>query len=261
MSRENSPALSKYEEGLNIEGDARLLIEKNQENKDSVYKDKRAPVPFNSPSCMIISGQSGAGKTHFCKRILTQASAMYSENVTKILYCYRVFQPLYEDMEKTISNITFHKGVPSEDMVMEFTNDVSSDGKRYHTLLVADDLQDACVNNPEVARLFCVYSHHRNCSVIVLFQNMFQSGSQARAITLQAHYLVLLKSLRDMGQLSYLSRQIYPKRSGLLTEVFNDIIQNYKHPYLVDTSAYGDERLRLRTCIFPGEEPIIYVPR
>jgi hypothetical protein len=50
------------------------------------------------------------------------------------MYCFGIHQPLFEEMEKTIPNITFQQGLPSPEVIDEFTAD------RRHRLIVLDDL-------------------------------------------------------------------------------------------------------------------------
>jgi hypothetical protein len=69
--------------------------------------------------------------------------------------------------------------------------------------------------------------------------------------------LILMKNARDASQIWMLSRQLYPGSSSLLVEAYRDAT---KHPFgflVVDTSPRGDDRYRLRTNIFPGEEPLV----
>jgi hypothetical protein len=159
-------------------------------------------------------------------------------------------------MEKEIPNITFHKGVPNEQYINEFVTDGG------HNICILDDMQSAVASSSEMEHLFCVQSHHLDLSVILLQQNIYCSGKYARSVALQAHYLFAMKSLRDQSQLACLSRQIYPGKSKLIPEVFGDVLKMDKYPYLViDLSPHSDDRFRLRTHIFPGEDVIFYRPK
>ena len=62
-------------------------------------------------------------------------------------------------------------------------------------LLVIDDLMQE--TNETVANLFTKGSHHRNVSVMFLAQNLFPKNKFARTISLNAHYMVLLRT-REM---------------------------------------------------------------
>jgi hypothetical protein len=61
-----------------------------------------------------------------------------------------------------------------------------------------------------ISDLFAKGSHHRNLSIIYILQNTFHQGKEMRNISLNAHYIVLIKSPRDKQQISMLARQVNP---------------------------------------------------
>lgn len=65
--------------------------------------------PFLPCPSMCVSGQTGNGKTRFVYELLTQLRDIYAEDPPiKILYCYGIHRPLFDEMEKTIPNLSFH---------------------------------------------------------------------------------------------------------------------------------------------------------
>ena len=42
---------------------------------------------------------------------------MFSSPPEKVLYWYGIYQPLFEEMEKEISFVSFHQGLPNEDVL------------------------------------------------------------------------------------------------------------------------------------------------
>ena len=50
------------------------------------------------------------------------------------------------------------------------------------------------VKNKRIVNLFTSGSHHRNLSMIYIMQNLFHQGKGSRTISLNGHYLVLLKN-------------------------------------------------------------------
>ena len=71
-------------------------------------------VPFEPCSSICISGPTGAGKTQWVYRFLKHVSGMYVKNPPKkMLYCYGVYQSLFDDMERTVPNLTFQQGLPT----------------------------------------------------------------------------------------------------------------------------------------------------
>ena len=86
-----------------------------------------------------------------------------SPSPQKIIYCYSLYQPLFDYLKTKITNISFIKGLPNLD---EISN----------CLLVLDDLGQDCIDNKDIVQLFTVGSHHRYISVILLTHNIFEKG-------------------------------------------------------------------------------------
>ena len=58
----------------------------------------------------------------------------------------------------------------------------------------------------------------------------------------------------------FLARQVYPENSASLYKAYLDATQR-PHGYLfLDMSQDTDDRLRIRTDIFPTEQTIVYSP-
>ena len=70
-----------------------------------------ASLPFEACSSMCITGQTGAGKTVWLYRLLKQLKAMYKIPPVHILYCYGIYQPLIDEMERTLPNFTTRQGL------------------------------------------------------------------------------------------------------------------------------------------------------
>ena len=195
-------------------------------------------------------GCQQSGKTTFVKRLLE--SNVFTETPSAILYCYMVNQPIFEAMEKHIPNFSSQKGLPSEEDIEMFTKS----GK--HTILILDDLMSQVSNSPHAEELFTVHSHHRNMSIIYLSQNIFYSGKKSKTISLQLHYLVLFRNPRDHSQIVTLSRQLFPGKAQGFLEIYEDALSQPYSYLLIDISPHTDPKYRLRTNIFPDEDPIVY---
>jgi hypothetical protein len=63
--------------------------------------------PFLPCSSTCVTGQTGSEKTRFVFQLLKTVKDMYVEDPpNEIMYCFRIHQPLFEEMEKTIPSIT-----------------------------------------------------------------------------------------------------------------------------------------------------------
>ena len=215
---------------------------------------------FYAPSNCWISGVTGSGKTSLVHRILVNKDVLYSQPVRKVLYCMSVDQPLYDKMRKTVPGLKFHRGLPNQEDLDQFT-----DGS-HHTLVVLDDLMESVVKSVHIQNLFTKYSHHNNISVIYINQNMYASGPCARNLSLNTQYFIALSNPRDVGQIDVLARQT--SLGKLLKDSYRDGVMSKRYGYIVislhpaDVSAPDATprlRARIHTDIFPGESLVSYV--
>ena len=211
-------------------------------------------LPFEPCSSMCISGQTGSGKTRWVYKFLKNLQYMYSKDPpTHVLYCYGIHQDLFDDMERTVPNFISKRGLPSSEEIDDFTRD------KRHKLIIVDDLMHEVMRNKDMELLFTQGTHHKCVSVILITQNLYPGGKHARTIALNTWYMLLLKNLRDVSQVSILGRQLHPGKSKGFLQAYEDALSSDKHGYfLVDMSPHADNRYRLRTHIFPGEDPVIY---
>jgi hypothetical protein len=91
---------------------------------------------------------------------------------------------------RTISGIEFNQGIPDDIDNADYL-DVSQ-----WNLIVLDYLMAQSSKVKRIADRFTKGSHHRNLSIIYTVQNIFYQGKEMRNISLNAHYIVLFKSLR-----------------------------------------------------------------
>ena len=93
---------------------------------------------------------------------------MYSRDPPcQILYCYGIYQPLFDEMERTIKNLRSKQGLPSLEELDDFTMD------RRHKLIVIDDLVHRVVEDKQMELLFTQGTHHKCVSVILITQNLY----------------------------------------------------------------------------------------
>ena len=211
-------------------------------------------LPFEPCSSICISGQTGSGKTQWKYKFLTNINDMYSKDPpTKILYCYGIHQDLFEQMERSVPHFYSKQGLPTVEELDEFTRD------KRHKLIIIDDLMHEVMQNKDMELLFTQGTHHKCVSLILITQNLYPGGKHARTIALNTWYMVLMKNLRDVSQVSILGRQLYPGKSKGFLQAYEDALNSEKYGYfVVDMSPHAEDRYRLRTRIFPQEDPIIY---
>ena len=160
--------------------------------------DPRWKHPFPA----LIAGPTCCGKSQFVKRLLESGEDIIYGVPENIIWCYGVYQSAYDGMQRSIPNIHFVEGVPSD------LESMINPSKR--NLVVIDDLMQELSNDPRITSLFTKGCHHRNLSVIFILQNIFHRGKELRDMSLNCHYLVLFKSPRDSSQINHLAKQMFP---------------------------------------------------
>ena len=201
-------------------------------------------LPWKHPFTCLIAGPTGSGKTFFVKRFVQNIRQMVTPVPDRITWCYGEYQTLYA----FIDGVDFHEGLP---------NLKSLDPSLRH-LIIIDDLMTEV--DATVTSLFTKKSHHRDISVMYIVQNVFHQNKQHRDISLNTHYIVLMKNPRDASQIRRLSQQMFPGGGTLLTEAYEDATSN-PHGYLViDLKQDTHTDHRLRTDIFPGQYQMVYLP-
>ena len=111
------------------------------------------------------------------------------------------------------------------------------------------------VKSTEMQELFTKYCHHRNMTTIMVLQNVFQKGPNARTISLNTHIHVLLANKRDEDQVSVLAHQLFhskTKKNKFLTMYDKHMKQRYGYLVIYCIPQYPSE-IKVRADIFPGQ--------
>lgn len=180
------------------------------------------------PSTMLVAGPSQAGKSVFVKKLIE--GDVYTPRPKKVIYCYSVWNDAFARM-----NASFVKGFPKIEDIK-------------NSLLVLDDLMSRI--NETIVEIFTKHSHHLNCSVVFIVQNLFYQNKLMRTISLNTHYIVLFKNPRDVGQIDYLARQISPGNKTYVREAYKDATSRSYGYLLIDLRPETPEHLRLKTKFY-----------
>lgn len=195
---------------------------------------------FQHPFTATIAGPTQSGKSTFVFKLIDNVKTLISPPPQKIVYCYSIHQDIFNKYK----HVQFQQGLPDVDQF---------DGKQ-RVLLILDDLMAEC--NNAVSNIFTRGSHHLNISVIYLTQNLFFGSKHNRTMSLNTHYLILFKNPRDVGQITYLSRQMQVPH---LVDAFRDATKTNFGYLVVDLKPSTDDDVRLRTGIFPGQTEYAYI--
>jgi hypothetical protein len=213
--------------------------------------DTRLKTSFNC----LVSGPTGSGKTTFVKNLLSIGDQIFTQKPKKVFLFYKKMQDMYLEMEKNgLINemIDVQNGMPSLDVIQEMVEPYKNEGG---SLLIFDDSMTSI--NSDFELLFCNSGHHDNCSIIFMTQNLFFQDKTFRTMSLNSHYIILLKNDRDKQQISILSKQISPNNSNYIVQSYLDATKDPYNYLLLDFSPETKSIIRLRANIFPHQFPMV----
>src|SRR5689334_17447581 len=92
------------------------------------------------PSGGIICGGTMSGRTHFVANMIKWEDQVFNRTFDRIVYVYNEWQPLYDELLKTMDGITFTKKITKVFENYEFFN------SNQNTLLVLYDVVNSLVD-------------------------------------------------------------------------------------------------------------------
>ena len=217
-----------------------------------LWWEKESLLKFKSPTSILIVGPSGSGKTELTKKILLHADGVFEKSPSKIMFCYKIWQTSYDEIQRNVQNITFHQGLPSMDDITEWS---SSTG---HKIVLFDDLMIESTSNSDIVHMFCVGSHHLGITIIHLVQNLFEKG--LRCVSLNCHYFILFQNYRDQLQIQTFGRQVFPGKTKYFMDSYAKATERRYGYLLVDLSPHSEKSYQLRSRILPGQFTTVFQP-
>ena len=169
-------------------------------------------VRLKTPFTLILAGASGCGKTTWLERLLKEFKTV-TDGASKyqtLLWFSGTKQPaLFQRVRATFAGtVRFFDSIDKE--VYE---QVEKQGR--NSTIVIDDLMQETSGMAGVGKLFTKGRSHLNCNIILLWQNVFPSGSEARNLSINAHHMVLFKNPRDKSQVRYFATSLQKNSSCL----------------------------------------------
>ena len=198
-------------------------------------------LKLSHPATFLLCGPSFCGKTHWMFRFIENRNEIFTEKIEKVYYFYDTYQKKFDDY---VSEIDFIHGVPSLEILK----------KADRCLLVLDDL----MHHPQdvITKIFTVYAHHYNFSVMFTAQNLFNKN--IREISLNSHFVILFKNCRDATQIQHFLRQAFTNRAKAVYEAYKNAVATPRGYLALDFRPDTEDSQRIRTGIFPNEVNYLY---
>lgn len=218
--------------------------------------DEKIFMPMVTPCSISIYASSGSGKTFLLCQMLKYKEQIFDKKIHKILFCYSSDQPIYHELKSDLQDqITFYQGLPNKEMIEDFTKN------RDNNILVLDDLASSNPDSKTLCELYTIHSHHKNMSIICLFQSIFQKGSLSKLLSLNSHYQILFNFKRDKTTARILGSQILPGQLRYFMESYKLAVEGKTYGYLlIDNHPKSDSKYMLRSNIIPPNFVLIYLP-
>ena len=199
---------------------------------------------FKTNVRIICTGFSNSGKSFLINQLIIENHNKFD----KIIIAGSPHKNVLEENKILENRVITFEHFPSIKEINEY-------GEKIHKLVLLDDAYITAFSNINVLSYF-THARHDNISCILITQNLYYTkGKFSRDILLNCSHIILLR-MRDLSQLSYLSRQIYGKGlSSKIPDVYRYIIKNYRYPHLlIDVSGVIDEKFELRSNIIGFNE-------
>lgn len=204
-------------------------------------------LKFKHSATYLLSGPTGSGKTTFIKKFLSERNNLIDTPIDEVIYCL----PEEQTVDESIPFTKLHRGIPEISMFSDLRP----------RIVILDDLLSSVDGN--VVELFIRGSHHFNLSVMFVVQNLFSKNKGCRDISLNSHYIFLMKNPREKQQINTLARQISPENSRFIADAYRDATEKPYGYLLLDLHQTTPEQYRIRTNIFSSDLPqnVVYVPK
>lgn len=219
------------------------------------YKAFKMPfdIRLKSSFNLMIVGPTRSGKTSWVKNLLTIGDQIFTKKPVKVFLFYKMMQDMYIEMKETNlvhELINVSKDMPTLDDIQEMVGPFRDSGG---SMIIFDDCMSEI--NQDFENLFCNLSHHMNCSIIFLTQNLFYQDKTFRTMSRNTQYYVIMKNDRDKAQFSILGKQYSPGNHNFIPQILNEAT---KYPYgyiLLDFTPETAPTVRALSHIFPHEFP------
>ena len=186
---------------------------------------------------LCVAGPSHSGKTTFVLNLLDRKKEFFDCIPRRVIWCYGIYQHELVNQLQQRGYIT-KAGLISESEIEPYD------------IVVLDDLLNESKNSSDVTGMFTRAAHHKPCFIIFLMQTLFPPGKESRTRSLNTHYYTIFKNPRDKSQVEFLARQILPRKSKALIEIFEEATAEPFSYLFLDFTQECPEAYRFRSDLF-----------
>ena len=209
-------------------------------------KDYEHVISTKIPVFIPLVGSSETGKSQLIYNWLKVGT--YQLKFDKTHFFYQTSQPLHNVMQKEKRSLEFVQGVN-----FQFSDSLKNNDTKY-SLLSDDSFEEIC--NSKAFVDIATTGRHRGLSTIYIKHNLFHPSKLGIDVQLQNTHIVLLKSPRDVMQVTTLGAHL-----GLGSEIveYRDATSVPFGHFLIDLWPRTDDRLRC--CTNSGSVPSTFFSR
>ena len=199
-------------------------------------------IRFKENFKIFLCGPSRCGKTVFIKDLLENMSSITKQNISKVIYVYKVWQSIFEDMHSQgLVNIFLEE----KDNIIEKIKNLAY-GET--SLIIFDDLINS-KNLEEISNLFVVDGRHLNYSLIFTSQRMFVNNEYFRQISNNCDYIVVFRNPRNYSEIRTLAQQLTPIGLDLL-DIYTKATKDPFSYLLINLTQECSEDLKFISHLF-----------
>ena len=199
-------------------------------------------IRFKENFKIFVCGPSRCGKTVFIKDLLQNIPSITKQNISKVIYVYKVWQHIFEDMK--LQGLV-HFFLREEENIVEKIKKLSFG---EYSLVIFDDLINSKILE-EISNLFVVDGRHSNYSMIFTSQRMFVNNEYFRQISNNCDYIVVFKNPRNYSEIRTLAQQLTPISLDLL-EIYTKATKDPFTYLLINLTQECNEDVKFLSHLF-----------
>ena len=208
------------------------------------------------PGNLGLFGASFSGKTSILCKLIKYKEQLFTKPPKHIVYCSAEEPgPLFNDLQ----DITFYRGLPDQATLDIWISMYEQDG----WCLIFDDLSEQLFSSSSSQEVITRMGHHHQCFIIVVGHCLLNQGPRARLASLNFHYFILTRTVRDVQTISRFGSQVMGNKNGkYFLEAFLDATEirpDGSLGYILVTThpIFSRRDMLLYSHIMPDDGPLV----